>query len=216
MMSTPPRSSMFHHLTGLLTASLPTTLITTLAMSIVALTGVTLSAHDMWIEPTTFAPDAGRIVGVRLRVGQDLLGDPLAYDPALINQFIFEDATGRKPVVGRAGADPAGLLRVAAPGLLVIGYRSNPSAVELTAEKFNQYLKEEGLDTIAELRARRHETGVKTRELFSRCRRACWRPDRQASAVRVPTAIGPSASRSNLSRSGTRTQSQEARISPSV
>ena len=76
---------------------------------------------------------------------------------------------GRKPLIGRDGADPAGFLRVAAPGLLVIGYRSNPSAVELTAEKFNQYLKEEGLDAVAALRARRNETGARAREIFSRC-----------------------------------------------
>src|SRR5262245_26533347 len=44
-----------------------------------------LNAHDMWIEPTTFRPDMGKIVGVRLRVGQDLLGDPLAYSAALID-----------------------------------------------------------------------------------------------------------------------------------
>src|SRR5262249_20864873 len=88
---------------------------------------------------------------------------------ALINQFVVEDAAGRKPVVGRDGADPAGFLRVAMPGLLVIGYRSNPSTAELTAEKFNQYLKEEGLDAVAELRARRNETGASVRELFARC-----------------------------------------------
>ena len=65
--------------------------------------------------------------------------------------------------------DPAGFLRVDTPGLLVVGYRSNASAVELAAEKFNQYLKEEGLEAIAALRARRNETGAKARELFSRC-----------------------------------------------
>ena len=127
-----------------------------------------LAAHDMWIEPMTFLPEAGEIVGVRLRVGQDFLGDPLPRDPALINQFVVEDAEGRKPVVGRTGADPAGFVRAATPGVLVIGYRSNPSAVEQTAEKFNQYLKEEGLDAIAALRASRGQAGA-TREMFSRC-----------------------------------------------
>lgn len=128
-----------------------------------------LFAHDMWIEPLTFSPKAGEIVGVRLRVGQDLLGDPLPRNSALFNQFFIEDATGRKPLVGREGANPAGFLRVAAPGLLVIGYRSNPSAVELDAEKFNQYLKEEGLDAIVALRARRNQTGATAHEMFSRC-----------------------------------------------
>src|SRR2546427_10905396 len=135
----------------------------------VVLSRASLGAHDMWIDPTTFSPQSGQIVGVRLRVGQDLLGDPLPRDPALINQFIVEDEAGRQPLVGRDGADPAGFLRVAMPGLLVIGYRSNPSAVELTAEKFNQYLKEEGLDAVAALRARRNDTGAKAREIFSRC-----------------------------------------------
>lgn len=128
-----------------------------------------LLAHDMWIEPTTFFPALGQIVGARLRVGQDLLGDPLPRSTELINQFVVEDSGGRKPLVGRDGSDPAGYLRVAAPGLLVVGYFSNPSPVELTPEKFNQYLKEEGLDAIAALRARRNETGAKAHELFTRC-----------------------------------------------
>ena len=60
-------------------------------------------------------------------------------------------------------------LRVATPGLLVVGYRSNPSSVDLTADKFNQYLRDEGLDAIAALRARRNETSAKAHEIFSRC-----------------------------------------------
>src|ERR1700748_1621364 len=59
-----------------------------------------LLAHDMWIEPMTFSPQTGEIVGVKLRVGQDLLGDPLPRTTSLINQFIVEDSEGRKPLVG--------------------------------------------------------------------------------------------------------------------
>ena len=105
-----------------------------------------LAAHDMWIEPTSFSPDVGKIVGVRLLVGQDLLGDPIARDPALIEQFVSVNSTGRTPVAGRDGADPAGLIRTTQPGLQIIGYRSHPSAVVLPPTTFNQYLKDEGLD----------------------------------------------------------------------
>ena len=156
MMSPPFGSSMFRRLAVLVVGA-------------IALGSAPLSAHDMWIVPTTFSPEPGAIVGVRLRVGQDLLGDPLPRNPALVNQFVVEDAAGRKPVVGRDGADPAGFVRVATPGLLVIGYHSNASSVELAAEKFNQYLKEEGLDAVAALRARRNETGAGAHEIFSRC-----------------------------------------------
>ena len=140
-----------------------------LAIAAIVLSSSSLFAHDLWIEPTTFSSELGQLVGVRLRVGQDLLGDPLPRNASLINQFVFEDTTGRKPVVGRDGVDPAGFLRSDLPGLLVIGYHSHPSAVELPAEKFNRYLREEGLETIAALRARRNETEASARELFSRC-----------------------------------------------
>ena len=128
-----------------------------------------LAAHDMWIEPATFAPQSGQIVAVRLRVGQDMLGDPLPRSSQLINQFIIDDGAGRNPLVGREGGDPAGFWRVANSGLQVIGYFSNPSSVALEAEKFNAYLKDEGLDKIAALRASRKETGSVAKEMFSRC-----------------------------------------------
>jgi uncharacterized GH25 family protein len=138
-------------------------------MAALVLSSGSLAAHDMWIEPTAFLPDAGKIIGLRLRVGQDFLGDPLPHNSALIEQFVSVDSTGRKPVVGRDGADPAGLVRVATPGLLIIGYKSNPSPITLPAAKFNQYLQEEGLDAIADLRARRNQTNSDAREIFSRC-----------------------------------------------
>lgn len=140
-----------------------------LAATSLAVCGAPLLAHDLWIEPTTFSPQPGQVVGVHLRVGQDLDGEPLPLVPARVKQFIVEDAADRKPVVGRRGADPAGALRVAMPGLHIVGYHSHPSSVELAADKFNAYLIEEGLDAIAALRARRNETGAKARELFSRC-----------------------------------------------
>ena len=140
-----------------------------LVIAAVVLGRPTISAHDMWIDPMTFFAESGQTIGVRLRVGQDLLGDPLPRDPALIKEFVVDDGTDRKTLVGRDGGDPAGYLRVARPGMLVIGYHSNPSAVELPADKFNQYLKEEGLDAVVALRARRNETAAKGREMFSRC-----------------------------------------------
>ena len=123
-------------------------------------------AHDLWMEPTTFRPDAGAIVGVRLRVGDHLRGEPIPRDPVLISQFIVVDSSRRAPVVGRDGADPAGFFR-AAPGLQIIGYRSNPSPLVLSPEKFEQYVKEEGLEAIPGRRAR-VTAGRQVREVFSR------------------------------------------------
>jgi hypothetical protein len=140
-----------------------------LALASLVLVSPSLSAHDMWIEPATFVPGAGEIIPLRLRVGQDMLGDPLPRDTRLVREFVVEDAEGRKPVVGRDGSDPAGFIRAAAPGLLIVGYHSIPSIVNLTPVTFNQYVKEEGLDDVAALRARQHASDTGGRDSFTRC-----------------------------------------------
>jgi uncharacterized GH25 family protein len=114
--------------------------------TILILIAMPLAAHDLWIEPTTFFPEAGQVVGAKLRVGQDLLGDPVGRSSALIREMVAVDAKGRRALVGREGADPAGLARIDNAGLTIIGYYSNPSIAELPADKFNAYLKEEGLN----------------------------------------------------------------------
>jgi len=134
-----------------------------------------LSAHDFWIEPTGFMSDLGRVVGVKLRVGQDFHGDPVPRRDELIDDFVVVDAGGRRQVVGRDGSDPAGLLRVTSPGLMVIGYRSRPSAVTLQADKFTEYLKEEGLEHVIDARARGHASQREGREIFSRAAKSLVR-----------------------------------------
>ena len=133
---------------------------------------VQLTAHDLWIEPSAFIVDAGKPLAVRLRVGVDLLGDPVPRDPALIDRFIAVDADGTQPIQGPDGIDPAGILRISRPGLVIVGYSSKPSPIVLAAQKFNEYLTEEGLDAIAALRSRRGDTTADAREEFARCAKA--------------------------------------------
>ena len=140
--------------------------------TLAVVTSTSLSAHDMWIVPSTFTPGAGEIIPLRLRVGQDMLGDPLPRDSRLMREFVVEDPEGRKPVVGRDGGDPAGFIRAAVPGLLIVGYHSTPSVVDLTPEKFDQYIREEGLDTVGAERARQHTSTTGARDMFTRCAKA--------------------------------------------
>ena len=124
-------------------------------------------AHDLWIEPTSFSPVPGQLVGVKLRVGMNLSGDPVPRVPELIREFVVAEEAGLKTIRGRDGADPAGFIR-SGQGQ-VLGYFSNPSRIELPAEKFNAYLEEEGLDAILVLRAKRGDGNSVGRELYSRC-----------------------------------------------
>lgn len=127
------------------------------------------AAHDFWIDPSAFHPRPGSLVGLRLLVGQDMIGDPVPREPASIERFVVAQGAGQKPVPGRDGGDPAGILKVDGPGLLVVGYQSLPRAIELPPGKFEQYLGEEGLDEIRHVIADPSKQRTIARELFVRC-----------------------------------------------
>ena len=131
-----------------------------------------LRAHDFWIEPSSFHPSVGSTVGLRLMVGQGFRGEPVPRNPALIVKFELISASGEAPIPGRPADDPAGTAPITAPGLQAVGYRSGDSFVSLDAQKFEDYLREEGLERIVAERARRGETEKPSRELFSRCAKA--------------------------------------------
>jgi hypothetical protein len=125
-------------------------------------------AHDFWIEPSTFRPAAGDRVTAALRVGQRLQGEPLPRIPPLIDRFVLDNA----PMLGLAGSDPAGIAAVAKPGLQWIGYQSNPYPVTLDAAKFEQYLRDEGLERVIDERAKKGQSAAQGRERFYRCAKA--------------------------------------------
>jgi len=75
---------------------------------------------------------------------------------------------GEVPVPGRAADDPAGTVPILQPGLGLIAYRSLESALSLEADKFEEYLEQEGLESVIAERAKRGDSRKPSRELFSR------------------------------------------------
>jgi hypothetical protein len=126
-------------------------------------------AHDFWIEPSTFRPSVAESVTASLRVGQEFVGDPVGRDSALIEKFIVRDNAGERPIAGLERQDPAGFFRVEKAGGAIVGYRSRPKYLELAPDKFEQYLRDEGLEGIIALRAQRGESQKPSREIYSRC-----------------------------------------------
>jgi uncharacterized GH25 family protein len=145
-----------------------------LAAACVALASMPLSAHDFWIEPTRLVPEVGQSVGLRLRVGERLAGDAVPLLATHVQRFVVAvgEAAELQPVASRRGGDPAGSVRIAAPGLHVVGYSSQPSSIELPADKFDAYLRDEGLDAIVAQRAASASSTAPVREHYARCAKA--------------------------------------------
>ena len=105
-----------------------------------------LSAHDFWIEPSTFRPARGELVALSLRVGQNFVGDPIPRSTQWIESFTVREGKDETTVAGLENRDPAGFVRLAANGMAIIGYRSKPQPIELSPEKFSEFLRQEGFE----------------------------------------------------------------------
>jgi uncharacterized GH25 family protein len=125
------------------------------------------SAHEFWMEPSSFAVEQGGRIAVRLCIGDGYEGWSQARNPARIVSFVAAGPAGQQPVVGLDGADPAGALRLVAPGDYVIAYRSDRAFTEMPAVEFDTYLRDKGLDRVIAHR-QAGATGRPVREAYSR------------------------------------------------
>jgi uncharacterized GH25 family protein len=132
-------------------------------------------AHEFWVEPSTFTLESGGRLGVRLCVGDGFEGWSLARNAQRIEMFVAEGPAGRQPIVGLDGSEPAGVARFTVPGGYVIAYRSNRAFTEMPAAKFEEYLKDKGLEKIIVLRGKLSADQQIVHEAYSRNSKALIR-----------------------------------------
>lgn len=142
-------------------------------LTIIGMLGISAAAqaHEFWIEPETHRPAVGKVLRVSLLHGERFAGEVVARDESQISRFVILGGDQQGPIVGRSGGS-ASLARPVAAGTNILVYESAGKSIELPAEKFEAYLKEEGLSAIARQRAARGESGEPGREVYSRCAKA--------------------------------------------
>lgn len=123
-------------------------------------------AHEFWIEPSSFRPEAGASFDVHLRVGQEFRGDAMIYLPESFERFVTINVRGPKNVEGVPGDDPAARLTFTDPGLLLIAYQSTRYSVDMDTATFKQYLAKEGLEHLVPAQRRSDQS---IREIYRRC-----------------------------------------------
>jgi len=94
-----------------------------------------------------------------------------------------------EPIDGMNATDPAGWFTANGRAAAVIAYASKPSFVELPAAKFEDYLRQQGLERIVAARAQRGERARPGREIFSRCAKAILTGARASIAVTQPLGL---------------------------
>jgi uncharacterized GH25 family protein len=147
------------------------------------------TAHEFWVEPSTFSLAAGARLDVRLCVGDGIEGWPIPRNERRIERFETIGRSEKLPLLGIDGADPAGIARLQMPGGYIVAFESKYTLANMPAGQFSAYLKEKGLEQILVLREQRGESQRGARDAYSRHAKALIRVGESQERL-VDRAIG--------------------------
>jgi len=137
----------------------------------VFLLAVTLLAkgHEFWLQPIKYFIDVGERLTAKFMVGENFQGELWDLKKHRIEKLDVHESGGVRSLVDSLNID-AGLFRTtfADAGTRLLVIQSNEAFIELTGDKFNDYLKEDGLDEIYLAREKGKLLGAPARELYSR------------------------------------------------
>ena len=141
--------------------------------ALVALTTAAL-AHEFWLEAPRFRLQPGQTVNVHTFVGENFHGEPWTTKAAKIQRLVRygptpADSTNLTPQNFTETDTFRTGFTFAQPGTHVVLLRSTNSFIELPAEKFTAYLREEGLDYALKLRQENDQMALPGRETYRRC-----------------------------------------------
>lgn len=128
-----------------------------------------LSAHECWLQPSAFFPEARGKVRLTIQVGMQFKGEPRPFNPSRVAALQHFFAAGREDWTAQVAAALDFPAAFATAGTHVVAYDSKPSLIELDAEKFHDYLREEGLDPVIAAREQAGEVNKPGRERYQRC-----------------------------------------------
>jgi uncharacterized GH25 family protein len=130
-------------------------------------------AHEYWFEPETFFPALGQKTVVRLYVGDGLIKDreERPFQLAKTTMFQLFSASAQTLNLKTSLVDEALPIYHFSPdraGNYLLAMERNWSYIKIEPQKFESYLREDGMDYILDERERLGESSKEGRERYSR------------------------------------------------
>ena len=130
-----------------------------------------LTAHEFWLSPQKFIYTRGEKINVRFFVGKNFEGENWKGNNEKIQSLkIFYggvDDDLSKYISNQPGDSLT--LTMLDEGTNLITYNSKNTFIEIPADKFNEYLTEDGLTDAIDYRKKNNETDSAGREFYQRC-----------------------------------------------
>lgn len=139
--------------------------------ALVALACGGAGAHEFWMLPQSFRLPAGGTAILSLAVGEDFQGEPIEFSRPLVaglRRLDLRSDTDLRDLALTSPSTPSIRVDLPRAGTHIIALDTQPSFVELAAEKFNDYLREDGLVSVQRAREANGTTASPGRERFRR------------------------------------------------
>lgn len=127
-------------------------------------------AHEFWLQPRKYRLAVGEELKFNFKVGENFDGEDWDLKKHRVEKLDLHTTTlvtNLKNLVKLDGRDRV-TLKMNEEGTQLIAMQSNYAFIELEAAKFNEYLKEDGLDNITELRTKSNTLDKPAKEFYGR------------------------------------------------
>ncbi|MES2331000.1 MAG: DUF4198 domain-containing protein [Bacteroidota bacterium] len=138
------------------------------AISIVSLVAL---AHEFWFLPQKFFFSIREVARIHFMVGENFHGENWSGNREKVQQlFHYTPSDNVVDVSGYLSMNKGDSLQLPLQeeGTHMVVFNSTNSFISLEADKFNEYLREDGLDNIAIYRKENHEEDKKSTEHYQR------------------------------------------------
>jgi uncharacterized GH25 family protein len=134
-------------------------------------TFINVSGHEFWIQPDKFIYKRAEPVNIKFLVGENFTGDNWSGDKDKINslRLYFDDVTD-KNVDDNLRINKGDSLQIAMldEGTIMVTLNTKNSFIDLDAAKFNDYLREDGLNEALKYRDKNNDTTKNGLEIYQR------------------------------------------------
>jgi uncharacterized GH25 family protein len=143
----------------------------TLAFLFVGLVSLLVQAHEFWMQPDKFVFQVGETAKVNFMVGENFVGERWKVNAQRFLRFDHHAVNYTEGLIEQLNTGEGNNLEVklTQAGSHLFVMQSTNAFIELEAEKFNDYLKEDGLEDVLAFRQKNNQMEKPAKEYYARC-----------------------------------------------
>lgn len=149
-------------------------------------------AHEFWLLPQKFLLKINESTVIDINVGENFTGKSWGGKKDRIAKLTHYSQNGQEEILGNVAENNTNQIKVVfkTAGNHLVAFNNTNKFIELEALKFNDYLKEEGLDNALAFRKEQNLLEVKGREFYQRCVKTLLQvSDKQDDSYKINTGM---------------------------